>query len=82
MAFQFVENNHIDGAARKLIRSHVVKGKNVGKTRVGGKRNFDRSLDGVPSVPESIGNSFSFFTFPSTLQPYMRELIRQCNSFL
>ena len=33
MNFQFVENSKIDGAARKLIRSHVMKGKNVGKTR-------------------------------------------------
>jgi hypothetical protein len=33
MSFQFVENGKIDGAARKLIRSHVMKGKNVGKVR-------------------------------------------------
>lgn len=33
MSFQFVENSKINGAARKLIRSHVMKGKNIGKVR-------------------------------------------------
>jgi hypothetical protein len=33
MTFQFVENSKIDGNARKAIRSHVMKGKNVGKIR-------------------------------------------------
>lgn len=31
MAFQFVDSAHIDEAARKLIRSHVMKGKNAGR---------------------------------------------------
>lgn len=34
MAFQFVENGNRDLAIRKLIRSHVMKGKNSGKTRL------------------------------------------------
>jgi hypothetical protein len=33
MAFHFVDNTKIDDSSRKLIRSHVMKGKNVGKTR-------------------------------------------------
>jgi hypothetical protein len=33
MAFQFVENYKIDGNTRKVMRSHVMKGKNVGKVR-------------------------------------------------
>jgi hypothetical protein len=33
MPFQFVDNAAIDDKARKLIRSHVAKGKNVGKGR-------------------------------------------------
>jgi hypothetical protein len=33
MPFHFVDNSVIDRKARKLIRSHVMKGKNVGKTR-------------------------------------------------
>jgi hypothetical protein len=33
MSFKFIENGKIDGAARKRIRSHVMKGKNVGKVR-------------------------------------------------
>lgn len=41
MSFQFVENGKIDGAARKLIRSHVMKGKNVGKVRQPRRRKGD-----------------------------------------
>lgn len=33
MAFEFVNNATIDPKARKLIRSHVAKGRNVGKKR-------------------------------------------------
>lgn len=33
MAFEFVENDKIDATSRKRIRSHVMKGKNAGKTR-------------------------------------------------
>ncbi|KAH8672038.1 hypothetical protein BGZ60DRAFT_26101 [Tricladium varicosporioides] len=32
MPFEFIDNAIINGAARKQIRSHVAKGKNVGKT--------------------------------------------------
>jgi hypothetical protein len=33
MAFQFVEGHKIDGKMRNVIRSHVMKGRNVGKVR-------------------------------------------------
>jgi hypothetical protein len=32
MSFQFIDESKIDGNARKLIRSHVMKGKNAGQT--------------------------------------------------
>jgi hypothetical protein len=102
MNFQFVENGKIDGVARKLIRSHVMKGKNVGKVRTRPTRKgegevvctresyaadlvipaFFKSADGgeaeIISVPRAVGNSFSPFTFPCQMQPYMRGLIDQC----
>jgi hypothetical protein len=102
MSFQFVENGKIDGAARKLIRSHVMKGKNVGKIRprrtpkvqrepslshdgyaaslsIGiSCRSPEDSKDTVISVPQTIGNSLSYFAFPCQLQPHMRDLIYQC----
>ncbi|CAJ2502795.1 Uu.00g101890.m01.CDS01 [Anthostomella pinea] len=34
MSFEFVDNSVINRDARKVIRSHVMKGKNTGKTRV------------------------------------------------
>ncbi|RDW56707.1 hypothetical protein BP6252_14028 [Coleophoma cylindrospora] len=99
MSFQFIENSKIDTAARKRIRSHVMKGKNVGKmyerrthrreeevpssgeSHEGGTpiRSFFRGSQGQEtndvSVPRTIGNSFSTFTFPVQIQPYMRELL-------
>ena len=103
MNFQFVENSKIDGAARKLIRSHVMKGKNVGMKRprtttrkeqqevpfshdshsislsLGMSCKItDGSKDKIISVPQTIGNSFSFFTFSCQIQPYMRDHIYQC----
>ena len=41
MSFQFVENGKIDGATRRKIRSHVMKGKNAGKTRTRAARPGD-----------------------------------------
>ncbi|KAK2787327.1 hypothetical protein FQN53_005486 [Emmonsiellopsis sp. PD_33] len=53
MKFQFVENGNTDPATRKLIRSHVMKGKNVGKVRARPtqKRIIERNLenDSLPS---------------------------------
>lgn len=104
MNFQFVENSKIDGAARKLIRSHVMKGKNVGKTRPRTKhkgqeeipfphdsyagalslrmpcKSTEANENKIISVPQTIGNSFSFFTFPCQMKPYMREEIYQCEN--
>lgn len=34
MSFQFVDNSDINNKSRKLIRSHVMRGKNTGKVRI------------------------------------------------
>lgn len=88
-----MENDKIDGAARKLIRSYVMKGKNIGKTRPRPTSKADvqepfageiygKSTEGgemkIISVPRTVGNSLSSFTFPCKMQPYMKELIYQC----
>jgi hypothetical protein len=44
MTFQFVENDKIDGQTRKVIRSHVMKGKNVGKIRTQSTRKEEQAL--------------------------------------
>lgn len=50
MPYQFVENDKIDGAARKLIRRHVMKGKNAGKIRMRPTRNVEsEELLSLPS---------------------------------
>jgi hypothetical protein len=77
MSFQFVENGKIDGAARKLIRSHVMKGKNVGKVRAPRRRKGDgevlRSRDSyykadvlIPTVCKSTGGCETPMSYKST----------------
>jgi hypothetical protein len=36
--FEFIDNSLVDRGARKKIRSHVMKDKNVGKTQPEGKK--------------------------------------------
>jgi hypothetical protein len=46
MVFHFIENSNRDPATRKLIRSHVMKGKNAGKSRLRSAREpEDENLD-------------------------------------
>ena len=104
MSFQFIENGKIDVTARRLIRSHVMKGKNLGKVRMSSMRKgdgeilcscencasdpliqelckgTDSSETKVISLPRVVGTSYSPFTFPCLLQPYMRGLIYQCKN--
>ena len=69
MPFEFVDNNAvIDHAARRRIRSHVAKGKNVGKTIVrtsrqkafGSKANSTRELVRIPKASEDEADSESW----------------------
>jgi len=93
MSFQFVENNNIDEAARKRIRSHVMKGKNAGKVRPRNRQKQRTNLnpgedDWKPtdkndmyealSVPRTVGDIFSTLTFPCEFKPYMKELLHKC----
>jgi hypothetical protein len=90
MMFRFVNNGGIDGDTRKIIRSHVMKGKNAGKThrrrkQRGAAMDVDVSTSfplstssSVISLPRMPGHSFSFFPFPVDEQPYMREHIFKC----
>ncbi|KAI1816352.1 hypothetical protein GGS20DRAFT_538637 [Poronia punctata] len=52
MSFQFVDNTVIDKRARKLIRSHVMKGKNVGKVREPRRKDLVR-IDRTTNPPYS-----------------------------
>ncbi|KAI1133365.1 hypothetical protein F5Y10DRAFT_287747 [Nemania abortiva] len=56
MSFQFVDNSDINRKARKLIRSHVMKGKNCGKVRVKRDRNPRPTVD-KSIVPYGIRNT-------------------------
>ncbi|OBT41127.1 hypothetical protein VE00_08521 [Pseudogymnoascus sp. WSF 3629] len=82
MSFKFIENDKIDGPARKRIRSHVMKGKNVGKvralgTRIGESEDTYSDMTEILSIPRAVGNSFSLLSFPCELQPHMRDLIHR-----
>jgi hypothetical protein len=94
MSFQFVENNNIDEAARKRIRSHVMKGKNAGKVRPRTRQRqgtkYIPSCDDwnttdengrnhdVVSVPRGVGDIFSTLTFPCEFKPHMKDLLYKC----
>ena len=55
MSFVFLENATIrDGKYRKLIRSHCMKGKNVGKLRVGIKPPKGVLLYGPPGTGKTL----------------------------
>ncbi|KAI0879096.1 hypothetical protein GGS24DRAFT_440742 [Hypoxylon argillaceum] len=56
MSFQFVDNSDINKKARKLIRSHVMKGKNCGKVRTRRNRHPKLTVD-KPTVVYKAGNS-------------------------
>jgi hypothetical protein len=76
MAFQFIHNGNRDPATRKLIRSHVMKGKNTGKTRLRsahleagtGSHNLTSSSRSKPPAayesPESVADKANFLTAP------------------
>jgi hypothetical protein len=49
MPFKFINNADIDHRARKLIRSHAAKGKNVGKKLQRRKRTEPRTTITTPS---------------------------------
>lgn len=53
MPFQFVDNSDINNKSRKLIRSHVMKGKNIGKIRIKKDKN---------PKPEANNNNNSIIT--------------------
>lgn len=55
MSFKFIENGRIDGAARKRIRSHVMKGKNVGKVRAQGTRIGESEVGNCTLSPSKLG---------------------------
>lgn len=45
MSFHFVDNSNINSKARKTIRSHVMKGKNCGKTRSKKEKQFNATTE-------------------------------------
>jgi hypothetical protein len=74
--FRFVEDGNIDQKTRKSIRRHVMKGKNVGKIR---PKALPKTINRIASssIPAVVGDEFSAFVFPSRVEPYMNNLIRQ-----
>ena len=57
-SFAFIDHGHLDRKARRTIRSHVMRGKNVGKVRVtkGSPSHFRR--DKVAQNPESFTGTY------------------------
>lgn len=58
MSFQFINHSAITADSRKLIRKHVMKGKNAGKTRVfkhGTSKTFQMSSADSKGVTDFMG---------------------------
>jgi hypothetical protein len=61
MSFQFVENGNIDGTTRKLIRSHVMRGKNVGRLKPQ-RLNKSSSVQVIaPKFPQDLSRDFRIY---------------------
>ncbi|KAI3326228.1 hypothetical protein HD806DRAFT_532877 [Xylariaceae sp. AK1471] len=84
MPFHFVDNSIIDSKARKLIRSHVMKGKNVGKTRTP-RRKYSRPTPSSSTIAGRTGNASDGKESPNSSESTIIAVTRQvCNdlSFL
>ena len=98
MPFEFIDNSLIDRRARKRIRSHVMKQKNVGKTRAPRpkppktsvrttlpmlvKRLAVHTQSSLQSPSPQIGNEMSLCPFPGEMTPRCRDLVYKCKSWL
>ena len=88
MTFQFVENDKIDATSRKFIRSHVMKGKNVGKSRrrpagIGAEKQettttVSASLAARPPFDNGSCDSISVRSVPRPLGDYLSCLNFPC----
>ena len=94
--FQFIDNTATsDQRCRKLIRSHVMKGKNVGKTaaRRGWKRRTpqdddallkrtdETELDIIPTLFNPFaGAEFNYLDAVTRMTAPMRSMVFQCTS--
>lgn len=93
MSFIFMNNAAIDGKSRKLIRSHVAKGKNLGRVlpprrkrcEVGIKlvmpTREDRRGKNSFSIERQFGDGLSVYPIPNKLPPGSRSLVQKGQSF-
>lgn len=89
MSFIFMDNAAIDRKSRKLIRSHVAKGKNLGRVlaprrkrcEVGVKAIMpirdDRGEEGTLSIERQFGDGLSVYPIPNKLPPGSRSLVQR-----
>jgi hypothetical protein len=79
MEFRFVENNKIDAKSRKAIRSHVMKGKNAGKTRLRTVLgNEDAEMNEKKIIPRPLYDDVAYFQLPVQSTLHARRLIHEC----
>jgi hypothetical protein len=90
MEFVFVPNATVhDKSSRKLIRSHCMRGKNVGKTRArrtepksqhhdsdGKKKAVNQMMSA--SLQSVISDRLATINFPARLDDNMHELLYRC----
>ncbi|KAJ5808822.1 hypothetical protein N7474_010091 [Penicillium riverlandense] len=81
MEFRFIDNSApLDGQSRRLIRSHAMMGKNLGRIipARGRKKRQCQEVIRMPSPYNPFaGAEFSYFALPTPLTPAMRYLFYQ-----
>ncbi|KAJ3539815.1 hypothetical protein NM208_g5333 [Fusarium decemcellulare] len=76
---QFIDNSSISRGSRRLIRSHVMRGKNVGKKRVPKRQHQDASTSGnnttrVSQTPSNTASTPANYSISSTQELNAGEL--------
>ncbi|KAI1443620.1 hypothetical protein F5Y02DRAFT_200806 [Annulohypoxylon stygium] len=73
MPFEFVDNTTIDRDARRLIRSHVAKGKNVGKTHPSRKKRAIMKIETARSSDRTRKEYCTYDMANPTIEPQIGD---------
>lgn len=79
--FYFIDGFNADRASKKLMRRHVMKGKNTGKTLHRPSRlglQVAQRPANTNQVTEATGNPLLTFSFPVEVTPYAVKIIDDC----
>lgn len=75
------DRSEADADTRKLIRRHVMLGKNLGKSRRPKRKNpIDLNKGPLSRIPDKVGSDLSFTCFADEIQPSLIKGVLDCKS--